>query len=254
VYSYTLVFSLSYAFASGIALHALGPRRVVLSDLPEIVSVMNSNIALNDILLHSDSQRHRDVDGSRTDKCDLDKPHSYLHNVTAQEFVWGSSVLSPSPSCKCDRSSNEELHAEIDMGRADISDDATIKMPIVNNFDVVVASDVVYYPEAYQPLVDTLCQLLVDRKVCRVCGGSKLQQEGDDESTVTIKPICILAHRNRHPDDHIFFNMIETSCVLSMLPIQRLELNPQSDGHVETTLDDVKLFCISLKSVTSLDL
>lgn len=81
-------------------------------------------------------------------------------------------------------------------GAADLETAADQKVPY---FDVILASDVVYYPEGYEPLLATLCDLLCAQ---------------DCRAGATAGPVCILAHRHRHPEDSKFFNALFASPVL----------------------------------------
>lgn len=79
--------------------------------------------------------------------------------------------------------------------------------------DVVIASDVIYDPAGYIPLLETLRHLL------------------------RAEVYCIIAHRSRHPEEHVFFNSL-TSYGLRMssllLPVDRKQ----------EQLGDIKMFKI----------
>jgi hypothetical protein len=108
-------------------------------------------------------------------------------------------------------------------------------MPIcAEEFDIIIASDVVYYPEGYQPLVDSLSSLLQHYTLA-----------GDADGR-TVKPLLILAHRKRHPDDSIFFDL------LTAVPNIQIDLVPftssatsASEGELGS-FADVKLFHVHL--------
>ena len=98
--------------------------------------------------------------------------------------------------------------------------------------DLVIASDVVYDPIGYEPLVQTLCELLkgkyrrpiIDSSVSKdrgvdatsslsiassvsvsLLGGVKHTNVSDTPPLQCItRPICILAHRHRHPENQRF--------------------------------------------------
>jgi hypothetical protein len=70
----------------------------------------------------------------------------------------------------------------------------------------MIASDVIYYPEGYRPLIETLewwFNLPLPSDTC----------ESDR--------ILILAHRHRHPEDGKFFEMVKESSIISMIEICR---------------------------------
>ena len=58
----------------------------------------------------------------------------------------------------------------------------------LSEFDSIVASDVVYDPQGYKPLYDSICFFLTADK-------DKEKEKGEEK-------IFILAHRQRHPDDY----------------------------------------------------
>lgn len=105
--------------------------------------------------------------------------------------------------------------------------------------DVVVASDVVYDPTAYQPLIDTLFRILEPRL--------RLGSEGDAPSMV--HPVCILAHRHRHPEDQRFFDMLAANESISTERIEYQQQTEAADGSSaeRSTLSDVILFKIEYK-------
>lgn len=70
---------------------------------------------------------------------------------------------------------------------------------------VIVAADVVYAPEAYEPLLRTLLQLMPDTT------GSVDQaaRVGSDMLAPTTDPVLVLAHRHRNAQDGLFFSAFE---------------------------------------------
>jgi hypothetical protein len=79
-----------------------------------------------------------------------------------------------------------------------VEDATALKPP----FDTIVMSDVVYDPCGYSPLVQSLLHLTHSPREDGDGDGSS-GEEGADE------PLIILAHRHRHPDDHLFFDELE---------------------------------------------
>jgi hypothetical protein len=107
--------------------------------------------------------------------------------------------------------------------------------------DLVIASDVVYDPIGYEPLVQTLCELLkgkyrkpssgscvsadVGANTMSVSDGSSVSVTGSGgvkdthvdhsppppppQSHCAPRPICILAHRHRHPENQRFDHRID---------------------------------------------
>lgn len=63
------------------------------------------------------------------------------------------------------------------------------------SWDTVIASDVVYSPECYRPLYESLSMLL-KRSPCHAR--------------------CILSHRHRHPEDNQFFDMLAADPLLQL--------------------------------------
>lgn len=72
--------------------------------------------------------------------------------------------------------------------------------------DVIVASDVVYDPSLYEPLRDTLLSLL------------------DGTNT------CLMAHRHRHPNDKVFFSLLNDSGLV----VTEVSYDVDRDVHILT--------------------
>jgi predicted nicotinamide N-methyase len=90
--------------------------------------------------------------------------------------------------------------------------------------DLVVASDVVYYPEGYAPLLNTIISLIV----------------AQSDRNITM----ILAHRHRHPQDGEFFESLHAQSLLNVTIIPwKSDLGFISGG----SLSDVKLLKIMRK-------
>lgn len=104
---------------------------------------------------------------------------------------------------------------------------------LANQCEVIIASDVVYYPEGYEPLIKSLEQLL------------------SNTENVETKKRCILAHRHRHPEDHRFFSMLESSALLSTEELLwKSSFHDENSLEVErrsTVLRDVRMFCITAR-------
>jgi len=80
----------------------------------------------------------------------------------------------------------------------------------MRNCEVVIASDVVYDPICYSPLKDSLKELL------------QVRPDGS-------KPICILAHRHRHPEDALFFKMLDE---VEGMVIEKILYDTKKDVHI----------------------
>jgi len=107
---------------------------------------------------------------------------------------------------------------------------STYKVPY---FDTILASDVVYYPEGYQPLLTTLCDLLgaVDTNTSE---GNAFDSSttittitANNATSSTPAPVCILAHRHRHPEDRNFFDALYA---VPSLHTERLDFKVRGGG------------------------
>jgi hypothetical protein len=91
----------------------------------------------------------------------------------------------------------------------------------ISEVDLIIASDVVYSPECYRPLYESISLLLKKNTNSR----------------------CILAHRHRHPEDAKFFSMIESDSELEIV-----ELDWMRDcGEIGLKKMDIRLFSIHAK-------
>ena len=161
----------------------MSPKRVILTDLPEVVPLLQHNIGLNQFLQVDENIK------------------SFLSSqVQAYEYSWGESFI--------------------------ISESDARKLELLDSFkesNLLIASDVIYYPEGYRPLIDSLEWWL-----------------SLPPASVSRIRRCILAHRHRHPEDGKFFEMIEQSSVINMKEIKR-------DLESQNSLKDVRLFEIVKK-------
>jgi Lysine methyltransferase len=193
----------------GIGLCSLRPESVVITDLAEVVPLMQSNIELNSLLV-----------------CDpILKDAITNSRVTACECTWGKDIPQELLSC-----------------------------------DVIVASDVVYDPAGYEPLVKTLSALLnrsnsnaVSSTSSEDCAGAcecSISVDDDDQSTRTY-PVCILAHRHRHPENHRFFELLRAQ---EGIVVELIDRNTGTDAHgqsaskPEGVLSDVEIYRIFFPS------
>jgi hypothetical protein len=178
------------------------PRSVVLTDMPEVVSLISANVLMNSVLV----------------------PDPHIRSVLrdrycAAAYAWGEILIMP------------QAKKGADPGNAAVSSHPY--------FDLILASDVVYYPEGYAPLITTLCDLLTaqDPEVVDIsaeaCGGDG--------------PLCILAHRHRHPEDKNFFNALYAA---PQLQVRKLEFQADHAGQAGSVqaLNDVMLFEIKRRS------
>jgi predicted nicotinamide N-methyase len=180
----------------GISLCTMEPRSVILTDMPEVVSLISANVLMNSVLVPDPHIRAVLRDRYR-----------------AAAYAWGERlVMSPAQDASGPR-------------------DAAV--PSHPYFDLILASDVVYYPEGYAPLITTLCDLLTAR-----------DPEAADASTETCcgdGPVCILAHRHRHPEDKNFFDALNAA---PQLQVRKLDFQADHAGQAGSVqaLNDVLLF------------
>ena len=183
-----LIVFLFFNYFAGLGLCVLNPLSVALTDFADVEPLLNANIELNCIMLK-----------------DIALQDCVRSRFFAMPFSWGTDLLS--------LPENNVIRGN--------------KLSSLLDVDVVIASDVVYDPVGYEPLVKSLCDLL---------GGEYRQWNGGDSSTVvgrfdvkgdrstpeiidrdgnnddndnsknndtekTPFPLCILAHRHRHPEN-----------------------------------------------------
>jgi predicted nicotinamide N-methyase len=151
----------------GISLHLLEPQSMVITDLGNVVPLIQLNIDLNE------------------------KMNRYVRNLQetchSLEYSWGR------------------------------TDEAAHK--VFSQCDVALGSDIVYYPEGYQPLVDTIVAFLRTSPIKRF----------------------LLGHRHRHPEDHKFFEILNCCPDIIVEEISWKEVLKLQD---QATFQDVRLFKI----------
>lgn len=127
-------------------------------------------------------------------QCDSAVLKCFIERYTAVGYIWGS-------------------ESTLFNGNIDLLD-----------CDVIIASDVVYYPEGYEPLFNTIKHLLTTGSGC------------------TIKTF-VLAHRHRHPEDSIFFAMLK-NCSDILVTELNWKDEQDSDDNDAKVCQDVRLFSI----------
>lgn len=169
----------------GLGLSELYPLSYILTDLDEVIPLVDANIQLNLLL----QKQHR---------------NQFESQYVARKLPWG------------------EL---------DAIDDLMLQC------DVIVASDVVYDPSIYEPLIQTIMYLL---------------ENGNDKQ-------FILAHRHRHPEDQryahptyfcsflISFILYRFFDMLVTFEIEMTEIQHEI-SHETDRLGDVHIFFIKLKT------
>ena len=194
------------------------PASVVLTDMPEVVPLINANILLNSVVMG-----------------DAACQQVLLHSYKAKAYSWGG-TLDLDEVCTA---ISGDLKCERDSGPPESSSNGGEKRSAVYKvpyFDTILASDVVYYPEGYAPLLATLCDLL---------GATDTQNVDHNIKTTGEKsaPVCILAHRHRHPEDKNFFDALYA---VPELHTEKLDFKVQNSGGSKVhALQDVVLFKIT---------
>ena len=225
----------------GISLCSLQPARVLLTDMPDVVPLISANILLNSVMAMQLQQGQLVRQQQQLGK---ERSASLRERYRAAAYSWGTAL--------------EVAEA------AEESPPGPKHCPQSPYFDVVLASDVVYYPEGYQPLIATLCDLLLATDDS--CGAQQEQASTTLSESASAPPlanvpvpvpVCILAHRHRHPEDVNFFAALRA---VDRLQVQQLDFKVrnssslQSDTHStdkerdSEALKDVILFRIQRKS------
>lgn len=189
----------------GLGLCTLDPLSVILTDFEEVVPLLQCNIKLNSFMVRDPClQRRLRSKFFATALCwgtELDPMGRLIHG--------DGKIQSDGSNTDCSYNGNlDETAVDLDF-----------------DCDLVIASDVVYDPAGYEPLVQTLCVLLKgeyreliphDRSSRRSVlesstVGTKETLATSDPQDEQVKnelvphihrgPICILAHRHRHPEN-----------------------------------------------------
>ena len=237
---------------SGLGLCTLNPLSVILTDFKEVKSLLDSNIDLNCIIINN-----------------LSMQDCIRSKFSARAFSWGTTLMKKENKENYINNVNLNDYCVDMMGMKDDAEGGSEGGRISDTdslleVDLVIASDVVYDPAGYEPLVKSLCDLLGGNYKSWEGGESKEEtkeegccQEGEGEyldvtaecsyngnainniisdnekikqnidpismkiinadysisstasnsSTISssliesIHPICILAHRHRHPEN-----------------------------------------------------
>lgn len=191
---------------------------MILTDFEEIVPLLKCNIDLNCFMV-SDPQLQESLRSKffATALC-WGTPFDPLENI-----FQGDKKIKSSSSSSNSNSSNLDC---TDGGRL-LGHHNNTAIHLNFDCDLVIASDVVYDPAGYEPLVQTLCGLLkghyrelqqhdtsavsvlelgcIDIKDVPVTTVMREEVDSSGKNGLTpyvhTGPICILAHRHRHPEN-----------------------------------------------------
>lgn len=137
------------------------PKRVFLSDMPETLPLLNANIRLNAEIIRFNMSSHCETIENRFDP----SVHTSDLNYCAIGWMWGE---------------NDYLANRSDSKSAEKAPIAQV----LQDCDLALASDVVYDPEGYEPLLKSILAFL---------------HSGETSSCARR---FIMAHRHRNPEDY----------------------------------------------------
>lgn len=193
------------------------PASVVLTDMPEVVPLINANILLNSVVMG-----------------DAVCQQVLLQNYQAKDYSWGGTLHLDQV---CNNNTTELTCEDTNNNSGGDSVNTAYQVPY---FDTILASDVVYYPEGYAPLLATLCDLLGATDTANDKNNVKTTEEKKGKMSA---PVCILAHRHRHPEDKNFFDALYA---VPELRTEKLDFQVQNSEDSEVhALQDVVLFKIT---------
>lgn len=176
-----------------------------MTDMADVIPLTKKNVELNKQLQSDDTEVFRLLQENR---------------VEAMEYVWGTALLQASAV----------EHESETINSNSQNNNQQIFLSWCEESDIIVASDVVYYPEAYQPLVTTIHDLLHCSRT----------NEGSDSLRTNQKRHMILAHRHRHPEDHKFFELL-----YNVADLQIEEIRWKEEMHQQqASFQDIRLFHI----------
>lgn len=164
---------------AGIAIVPLCPSHVTLTDMLEVVPLIQENICLNALCALA-----------TVDATTVDVRECLRDRYVALEHMWGTSLINATGD---DNTSDGE----------DTNSYSTMHS-YVKQCDVLVCSDVVYDPIGYEPLAKSIRSFL--HTMCDSdSGDDQINQNVTSLVVEGIDPIhtkcCVMAHRHRHPED-----------------------------------------------------
>jgi hypothetical protein len=133
------------------------PKKIILTDVGDVVPLLQANIALNEVMCSYSGVRDENL----------------FKSYTAMPHFWGDSV--------------ESLNSAVISCTADVTTSPYGGL-------LVVASDVVYDPAGYRPLVTSISALLHHHQT--------LYSEMDGNTRMHCQPpLMVLTHRHRNPEN-----------------------------------------------------
>lgn len=140
----------------------LPPLQVILTDMMEVVPLLQVNISLNQVM-HG---------GGR----------NIYQSYMALKHSWGDSV--------------DDLNAAVASSSSSSSFSACSYRGLL-----LVASDVVYDPAGYRPLVTSIAALLLHHQALYLHQETRRKERPEENSSSVQPPLMVLAHRHRNPEN-----------------------------------------------------
>lgn len=164
-----------------------------MTDLGEAVHLMECNIKLNGLI-----------------EANLHSKDLLIESYTGCELAWGTSV---------------------DV----LKENSKLKLFDSNSFqyDLIIASDIVYYPEGYEPLVNSIRDLL------------EMSLNNSLSASPQTSIHFYMAHRHRHPDDPKFFRLLSE---IPYIIVNEIDWKPEISTENEiTSMQDIRIFDIYIQ-------
>jgi Tfp pilus assembly major pilin PilA len=180
------------------------PLQIVLTDIPEVVPLLEVNISLNKLLCAHDASSQEvevAVEGVKN------SPRSNIfESYVAMPHCWGDSVdeLNKVVSSFATTAATATATATAATTATFTTTDTTTTTTTTTTGSygglLLVASDVVYDPLGYRPLVTSITALLLHHQALHL---DTQQQQNSDPSTHSQSqpPLMVLAHRHRNSEN-----------------------------------------------------
>lgn len=196
----------------GLSLRFFSPLRVFLTDISQVVPLLQANIILNHHLNHITYFEHSTSTSSTT---------SPSVKYEALTHFWGTSL------------------------------DPLLTTPLPNELKppIIIASDVVYDPAGFQPLLTSIQLLLGVKNVLEIDSDNSKIENSNISSNYYHAEKVIMSHRHRNPEDYNFFDMVKNP--RNGLKLQEINLDHIFQKQINSK--DHSLLDVQIFEITKLD-